>query len=243
MRPTSVLYRMRWSSSAHAAVIRAGWSGPCRGRGVSEGDVPTRYGKLDILYRPDGSDSYSKVKQRSLETKINGQRVHVAGKDDLVRMKLAAGRTDDLRDVANLTASERETPAGSSLDVLAPEVDHEWARGLTAREARLRPSIASGSPRTHLQIEARRSDLTDRQIEQWAHALAERLDAAGVIAHTDIDMQIPTPAWGRCRGTPVNESVALSEAALAKHKPKRGSTRPPPVGSQELVGSEREERT
>jgi hypothetical protein len=43
---------------------------------------------------------------------------------------------------------------------------------------------------TYLQIEARRSDLTDQQIEQWAHALADRLEAAGVIAHTDIDVQI-----------------------------------------------------
>jgi hypothetical protein len=43
---------------------------------------------------------------------------------------------------------------------------------------------------THLRIEAHRSDLTDQQIEQWVHALADRLQAAGVIAHTDIDVQI-----------------------------------------------------
>jgi hypothetical protein len=41
-----------------------------------------------------------------------------------------------------------------------------------------------------LKIEARRSDLTDQQIEQWAHALADRLQAAGVVAGTDIDVQI-----------------------------------------------------
>ena len=153
----------------------------------------TRYGKLDILYRPDGSDSYPKVKQRSLETKINGQRVHVAGKNDLVRMKLAAGRTDDFRDVANLTASEQGPPRRVFLSMaLAPKVDHEWARDLTAaRSAYFDPSsrvrIAES---TYLQIEASRSDLTDQQIEQWAHALADRLEAAGVIAHTDIDVQI-----------------------------------------------------
>jgi len=153
----------------------------------------TRYGKLDILYRPDGSDSYSKVKQRSLETKINGQRVHVAGKDDLIRMKLAAGRTDDLRDVANLTSSELGVPRRVFASMaLAPEVDHEWARDLAAvRAAYFDPSSRVRiAENTNLQIEARRSDLTDRQIEQWAHALADRLQAAGVIAHTDIDMQI-----------------------------------------------------
>jgi hypothetical protein len=153
----------------------------------------TRYGKLDILYRPDGSDSYPKVKQRSLETKINGQRVHVAGKNDLVRMKLAAGRTDDFRDVANLTASEQGPPRLVSLSMmLAPLVDHEWARDLTAaRVAYFDPSsrvrIAES---TYLQIEARRSDLTDQQIEQWAHALADRLEAAEVIADRDIDLRI-----------------------------------------------------
>jgi hypothetical protein len=153
----------------------------------------TRYGKLDILYRPDGSDSYPKVKQRSLETKINGQRVRVAGKNDLVRMKLAAGRTDDFRDVANLTASEQGAPRRVFLSmVLAPKVDHEWARDLAAaRSAYFDPSsrvrIAES---TYLQIEARRSDLTDQQIEQWAHALADRLEAAEVIADSDIDVQI-----------------------------------------------------
>lgn len=153
----------------------------------------TRYGKLDVLYRPDGSDSYPKVKQRSLETMINGQRVHVAGKNDLVRMKLAAGRTDDFRDVANLTASEQGASRRVFLSMtLAPKVDHEWARDLTAaRVAYFDPSsrvrIAESA---YLQVEARRSDLTDQQIEQWAHALADRLEAAEVIAGSDVDVQI-----------------------------------------------------
>ena len=153
----------------------------------------TRYGKLDILYRPDGSDSYPKVKRRSLQTTINGQRVHVAGKDDLIRMKLAAGRTDDLRDVANLTSSEQGIGRVVSVSMaLAPEVDREWARDLAAeRVAYFDPSgRVQIAEHTHLQIEARRSDLTDRQIEQWAHALAGRLQAAGVITGTDIDVQI-----------------------------------------------------
>jgi hypothetical protein len=153
----------------------------------------TRYGKLDILYRPDGSDSYPKVKRRSLQTTINGQRVHVAGRDDLIRMKLAAGRTDDLRDVANLTAPEQGAPRVVLVSmVLAPEVDREWARDMAAERAAYfdvssRVLIAEN---THLKIEARRSDLTDQQIEQWAHALADRLETAGVVAEADIDVQI-----------------------------------------------------
>jgi hypothetical protein len=153
----------------------------------------TRHGKLDILYRPDGSDSYPKIKGRSLNTTIGGRRVHVVGRDDLVRMKLAAGRTDDLRDVASLTSPEQGAPRRVFVSMtLAPSVEHEWARDLAAaRTVYFDPScrvrIADGR---YLQVEARRSDLTDRQIEQWAHALAHRLDAAGVIADAEIDVQI-----------------------------------------------------
>jgi hypothetical protein len=117
----------------------------------------------------------------------------VAGKDDLIRMKLAAGHTDDLRDVANLTASEQGAPRVVLVSmVLAPEVDREWARDMAAERAAYfdvssRVRIAEN---THLEIEARRSDLTDRQIEQWARALADRLEAVGVLAGADIDVQV-----------------------------------------------------
>jgi hypothetical protein len=153
----------------------------------------TRYGKLDILYRPDGSDSYPKVKQRSVSATVSGQRVAVAGKNDLVRMKLAAGRPDDLRDVANLTAAEHGQPRQIFVSMtLAPDADHDWARDLTAaRVAYFDPDsriwIAEDK---HLQIEATRSGLTDRQLEQWARALADRLLGAEVVADTDIDVEI-----------------------------------------------------
>jgi hypothetical protein len=84
----------------------------------------TRCGKLDVVYRPDGSDRYPEVKRRSLDTTIGGQRVRVASRNDLVRMKLAAGRTDDLRDVANLTSSEQGAPRGVFVAMaLTPDVD------------------------------------------------------------------------------------------------------------------------
>ena len=153
----------------------------------------TRYGKLDILYGPDGSDSYPKVKRRSLNTTISGQRVYVAGKNDLVRMKLAAGRTDDFRDVASLTSPEQGTPRQVVVSMaLAPKVDHEWARDLAAARAAYFDSSSHVriAENKYLQVEARRSDLTDQQIEQWAHALADRLKAAGLIADTEIDVQI-----------------------------------------------------
>ena len=153
----------------------------------------TRYGKLDVLYRPDGSDTYPQVKRRSLDTTIGGQPVRVAGKNDLIRMKLAAGRADDLRDVANLTSSEQGAPREVLVSMtLAPDVDREWARDLAAeRVAYFDPSrrvrIADNE---RLQVDAHRSGLTDAQIERWAHALADRLRAAGVVADTDIEVRI-----------------------------------------------------
>jgi hypothetical protein len=153
----------------------------------------TRYGKLDVLYRPDGSDRYPDVKRRSLDTTIGGQRVRVADRNDLVRMKLAAGRTDDLRDVANLTSSEQGVPREVFVSMaLTPDVDREWARDLAvARVAYFDPScrIEIADDR-RLEIHAHRSGLTDGQIEQWAHALADRLRAAEVVADADVEVLI-----------------------------------------------------
>lgn len=153
----------------------------------------TRYGKLDVLYRPDGSDRYPEVKRRSLDTTIGAQHVRVASKNDLVRMKLAAGRTDDLRDVANLTSSEQGAPREVFVSMaLTPDVDREWASDLAAaRVTHFDPSsriqIADGNC---LQVHAHRSGLTDGQIEQWARALADRLRAAGVLDDADVVVQI-----------------------------------------------------
>ena len=108
----------------------------------------TRYGKLDILYRPDGSDRTRRSSGAASSTTIGGQRVYVAARNDLVRMKLAAGRTDDLRDVANLTSSEQGAPREVFVFMaLTPDVDREWARDLIAtRVAYFDPSCpVSGS--------------------------------------------------------------------------------------------------
>ena len=152
----------------------------------------TRYGKLDVLYRPDGSDRYPEVKRRSLDTTIGAQRVRVAAKNDLVRMKLAAGRTDDLRDVAGLTSSEQGTPLEVFVSMtLTPDVDRAWACDLTAaRVAYFDPSCRIGvADDARIEIHAQRSGLTDGQIEQWAYALADRLRAAGVIGDADIEVR------------------------------------------------------
>jgi len=165
---------------------------PAVGDPYSTVSFRTRHGKLDILYRPDGSDQYAQVKQRSLTTSIGGQPVAVAGRDDLVRMKLAAGRPDDLRDVANLNASEQGARRRVRLVMrLASTVAPVWARDLAGE----RVSLFDPDGRTWvedrlLQIEAVRTGLTDAQIEQWARALAERLHGAGILVDADVDVDL-----------------------------------------------------
>jgi hypothetical protein len=153
----------------------------------------TRYGKLDILYHPDGSDSYAKIKQRSVSSQIGGRPVRVVGRDDLIRMKLAAGREDDLRDVANLTARDQGKLVSVFVSMeLGPNVDGEDAREYAA--GRLAYFDPAGRARItedrHLQIEARRGDLTEPQIERWAQALADRLHGGEFTTDAEIDVEI-----------------------------------------------------
>jgi hypothetical protein len=152
----------------------------------------TRHGKLDVLYRPDGSDAYPKVKQRAVHTRIGGQPVQVVGKDDLINMKLAAGRPNDFVDVANLTAQEHGTQRHVFASMaLAPSVDEDWARDLAlARVAHFDPAGRAWTTDGWLRVEASRADLTDAQITRWAQALAERLHGAGVLADTQVHIEI-----------------------------------------------------
>jgi hypothetical protein len=152
----------------------------------------TRYGRLDILYRPDGSAPYAKVKARAITRRIGGQPVRVAGKDDMVRMKLAAGRPDDLRDVASMTASERgETRRIRVTMQLTTGVDEAWAIELTrARVTLFDPQSRVWMEGGRLEIDAGRADLTDQQLRMWARALAERLYGSAILAGRTVEIDI-----------------------------------------------------
>lgn len=144
----------------------------------------TRFGKLDILYRPDGSDAYEAIKRRSVRSTISGRAVRIAGRDDLISMKLAAGRSNDLVDVANLTAGENDSPRRVQLAMrLREDVDHGWARDLArARLEFFDPSARVSVVQGRIVIQAVRRGLSDPQIERWAYALAERLHSAEAVA-------------------------------------------------------------
>jgi predicted nucleotidyltransferase len=65
----------------------------------------TRHGRLDLV---DSDADFDKLRERALVVELDGFEVAVAGLDDLVRMKRAAGRPHDLRDIGALTRDDEE---------------------------------------------------------------------------------------------------------------------------------------
>jgi hypothetical protein len=68
----------------------------------------TRHGDVDVLHEAPGAAPYPELRERALVISLDGTNVPVAGRDDLIRMKLARGRPVDRADVAALTDPEAE---------------------------------------------------------------------------------------------------------------------------------------
>jgi predicted nucleotidyltransferase len=72
----------------------------------------TRAGGLDFFNEVPGGAPYADVRARSAVVDLgDGLEVRIAGVDDLIAMKRAAGRARDLQDIATLTHIERERRA------------------------------------------------------------------------------------------------------------------------------------
>lgn len=67
----------------------------------------TREGNLDLLVRPAGSPSYERLRTRADNMDIDGLPVAVAAIVDLIEMKRAAGRPQDLVDLESLEVARR----------------------------------------------------------------------------------------------------------------------------------------
>ncbi len=65
--------------------------------------LDTDAGPVDYLNDVPGAGDYVDLRARSIETSAAGVLVRVVGLDDLIRMKRASGRPQDLRDIANLS--------------------------------------------------------------------------------------------------------------------------------------------
>jgi hypothetical protein len=69
--------------------------------------LTTDAGWLDVHRRPDGAPPYPVLKRRAEEQDIDGVSVLVASPDDLLAMKRAAARPQDLTDIEELEAIKR----------------------------------------------------------------------------------------------------------------------------------------
>jgi hypothetical protein len=68
--------------------------------------LATPYGDIDVLHDAPGAAPYPELRERALLISLDEARVAVAGRDDLIRMKLARDRPIDRADVAALTDPE-----------------------------------------------------------------------------------------------------------------------------------------
>jgi hypothetical protein len=68
----------------------------------------TRAGGLDFFNEVPGGAPYDQVRARSMAADLgDGLQIRIAAIDDLIAMKRAAGRPQDVRDIATLTDIER----------------------------------------------------------------------------------------------------------------------------------------
>ena len=66
--------------------------------------METDAGGLDFFNDVPGAAPYDQQRDRALVIDLDGVTIRVAGRDDLIRMKQASGRPQDLDDIAALTA-------------------------------------------------------------------------------------------------------------------------------------------
>jgi hypothetical protein len=71
----------------------------------------TRYGRLDLFHHQliqGGRGSYDKLRAHALVVRFGDSEIAVAGLDDLIRMKRATGREQDIADIGALTRSDED---------------------------------------------------------------------------------------------------------------------------------------
>lgn len=69
--------------------------------------LTTPEGDIDLLVDPPGSPGYPALKRRAARIELDGETVLIASIDDLIAMKTAAGRPQDLLDLESLQIARR----------------------------------------------------------------------------------------------------------------------------------------
>jgi hypothetical protein len=70
--------------------------------------LTTRDGDIDVLHDVPGAAPFHQLRERALLITLGDHRIPIASRDDLIKMKHAAGRAVDLADIAALTESEHQ---------------------------------------------------------------------------------------------------------------------------------------
>ena len=68
--------------------------------------LATRHGDIDVLHDAPGAAPFPQLRERALLIKLGDRPIPIASRDDLIKMKRAAGRPVDLADVAALTEAD-----------------------------------------------------------------------------------------------------------------------------------------
>jgi hypothetical protein len=76
--------------------------------------LATSVGDLDILDAALGAPPYEDLRERAIEVEVRGTPIRIASLDDLIAMKRASGRPQDLRDIAELAGLDE--PQESEFD-------------------------------------------------------------------------------------------------------------------------------
>ncbi len=71
--------------------------------------LTTHEGDIDLLVDPDGSPGYAALRRKASRIELNGITVAIASIDDLIAMKRAAGRPQDMVDLESLEIARRRT--------------------------------------------------------------------------------------------------------------------------------------
>jgi predicted nucleotidyltransferase len=71
--------------------------------------LTTPDGAIDLLANPDGSPGYAALRRNASRVDLDGLTVLVASIDDMIAMKRAAGRSQDMVDLESLEIARRRT--------------------------------------------------------------------------------------------------------------------------------------
>lgn len=147
----------------------------------------TRHGDLDVITRTEGMRPWPELAERAWRAPLGeGREVLVVGRDDLIAMKRARGRSHDRSDIVELTSARRRAQQQARTRVaitvpLKPGVEDRKAKLVAGDWTELREKAhwrVEAGPDRSLVIEADLRGYDRADATGWAKAITRRLEAA-----------------------------------------------------------------